>query len=76
MVLYAWLLPFVREHAGKAFVEGCGCWAKATCGGEDQGGKRRVLHFSYAARSASFLGFRDGDRKQKVRSVYSREQMG
>ncbi len=38
-----WLLPFVREHAGQAFVEGCSCWAKATCGSEDQGGKRREM---------------------------------
>ncbi len=49
VVLYGSFHLSESMHAGKAFVEGCGCWAKATCGGEgeDQGGKRRVLHFSY-----------------------------
>ena len=66
---------FVREHTGQAFVEGCSCWAKATCDSEDQGSKMSAPPLLYAARSASFLGSHDDD-KMLERSVYSREQMG
>ncbi len=70
------MLPFVREHTGQAFVEGCSRWAKATCGSEDQGSKMSAPFLLYAAHSASFLGSYDDDKMQIERSVYSREQMG